>query len=129
MATTYSVIEVWLINLFRFFSHNKILCKNCECWIDPENNPTGEYLEYGFCTLLSGSLDWGEAEEKHGKSKAIATCDSEGIYGELQTRADFGCILFRMAQQVIPKFLYISTNRRIFLVPYFQIIVSPYNLS
>jgi hypothetical protein len=72
-----------------------IRCENCECWIDPENNPVGEYADYGYCSLLSGSLDWGAAQEKYGESKAITTCDKESIYGELQTKADFGCILFR----------------------------------
>lgn len=71
-------------------------CKNFFNWIDKANNPTKDD-NYGFCQLISGSLNWHEAEKKDDKIKAIATCDKEAIYGELQTKEDFGCILFKPA--------------------------------
>jgi len=56
-----------------------MFCKDCACWIDQENNPT--------------------EDEEYGVIDAIATCDSESIYGKLQTKANFGCVLFRPAQR------------------------------
>jgi hypothetical protein len=34
------------------------------------------------------------ASEREGKTMIVGTCDGEGIYGEVITDADFGCMLF-----------------------------------
>lgn len=61
-------------------------CASCRFW-DPQAWAANPYENFGECAAAS---------KEPGKGADVmitATCASEGIGGELLTRADFGCIL------------------------------------
>jgi hypothetical protein len=71
-------------------------CRTCKYW-DNTNpfdaiafNCHKEGDEIGLCKLASHGGDHGPKQDY----KAIATCGGESIYGELVTKAQFGCIQY-----------------------------------
>lgn len=69
-------------------------CRDCQHWHEP-TMPDPVHARaaglWGYCRLAGIRV---ENVDPPDGTLAIASCVSEGIYGELETHADFGCVQF-----------------------------------
>jgi hypothetical protein len=69
-------------------------CRNCKHWEQGDFNEMGFACHTPDMELGECKIAWPGYGDPKQKFLAVATCNSEGIYGELITQADFGCIQF-----------------------------------